>query len=95
MRDSFSKGVLLTSTTGVAGMTALKEFRDLGFDVTVFEKRSDVGGVWTWTEDAESTTALKETKLCNNKYSVRSDCIIFDLILTGLHTACSKRLCYA
>ncbi|KAL5377267.1 hypothetical protein DPSP01_009928 [Paraphaeosphaeria sporulosa] len=55
---------------GPAGMTALKEFRDLGFDVTVFEKRSDVGGVWAWTEDAESTTALKETKLCNNKYSL-------------------------
>ncbi|KAJ4349541.1 uncharacterized protein N0V89_008157 [Didymosphaeria variabile] len=53
-----------------AGMVAMKEFRDLGFDVTVFEKRSDVGGVWTWTEDADSTTALKETKLCNNKYSV-------------------------
>lgn len=53
-------------------MVALKEFRDLGFDVTVFEKRSDVGGVWTWTEDAGSTTALKETRLCNNKYSVMS-----------------------
>lgn len=51
-------------------MVALKEFRNLGFDVTVFEKKEDVGGSWCWSEDAESTTALKETKLCNNKYSV-------------------------
>ncbi|KAF3035337.1 hypothetical protein E8E12_006453 [Didymella heteroderae] len=55
---------------GPAGMVALKEFRDSGFDVTVFEKRGDVGGVWTWSEDAGSTTALKETKLCNNKFSL-------------------------
>lgn len=53
-------------------MVALKEFRDLGFDVTAFEQKSDVGGVWAWSEDAGSTTALRETKLCNNKYSVSS-----------------------
>ncbi|KAF1931160.1 FAD/NAD(P)-binding domain-containing protein [Didymella exigua CBS 183.55] len=55
---------------GPAGMVALKEFRDLGFEVTVFEKKDDVGGVWTWSEDLGSTTALKETRLCNNKYSL-------------------------
>jgi dimethylaniline monooxygenase (N-oxide forming) len=51
-------------------MTALKEFRSLGYDVTVFEKKDDVGGVWNWSENTDATTALKETKLCNNKYSV-------------------------
>ena len=55
---------------GPAGMVALKEFRDLGFDVTVFEKKDNVGGAWCWSEDAGFTTALRETKLCNNKYSV-------------------------
>jgi heterodisulfide reductase subunit A-like polyferredoxin len=77
----------LTMWTGCAGMTALKEFRDLGFDVTVFEKRSDVGGVWTWTADPGSTTALRETKLCNNKYSVRFLLAIMSIILTGLYAA--------
>jgi dimethylaniline monooxygenase (N-oxide forming) len=51
-------------------MVALKEFRDLDFDVTVFEKKDNVGGAWCWSEDAGSTTALRETKLCNSKYSV-------------------------
>jgi cation diffusion facilitator CzcD-associated flavoprotein CzcO len=55
-------------------MVALKEFRDLGFDVTAFEKKNNVGGAWCWSEDAGSTTALRETKLCNNKYSVCAAC---------------------
>lgn len=65
-----SDGALANFTEGPAGMVALKESRDLGFDVTVFEKRNDVGGVWAWSKDEGATTALKETKLCNNKYSV-------------------------
>jgi dimethylaniline monooxygenase (N-oxide forming) len=52
-------------------MAALKEFRGLGFEVTLFERRNDVGGIWTWTEDRSITTALRETKLCNSKYGVR------------------------
>ncbi|KAF2438196.1 FAD/NAD(P)-binding domain-containing protein [Karstenula rhodostoma CBS 690.94] len=67
---SFGDTKIAIVGAGPAGIAALKEFRDLGFDVTVFEKRSNVGGVWAWTEDAGSTTALKETKLCNNKYSL-------------------------
>jgi monoamine oxidase len=83
---AMKKAVGMTMRTGCAGMTALKEFRDLGFDVTVFEKRSDVGGVWTWTADADSTTALRETKLCNNKYSVR-----LLLVSMGINTNRSVR----
>jgi dimethylaniline monooxygenase (N-oxide forming) len=52
-------------------MAALKELRELGFNVTLFERRNDVGGIWTWTEDRSMTTALKETQLCNIKYGVR------------------------
>jgi dimethylaniline monooxygenase (N-oxide forming) len=52
-------------------MAALKELRELGFNVTLFERRNDVGGIWTWTEDRSMTTALKETQLCNSKYGVR------------------------
>lgn len=51
-------------------MAALKELRGLGFQVTLFERRSDVGGIWTWSEDRSMTTALKETRLCNSKYTL-------------------------
>ncbi len=52
-------------------MVALKELRELGFNVTLFERRSEVGGIWAWTDDRSMTTALKETFLCNSKYGVR------------------------
>ena len=52
-------------------MAALKELRELGFNVMLFERRSEVGGVWNWTDDRSMTTALKETRLCNSKYGVR------------------------
>jgi cation diffusion facilitator CzcD-associated flavoprotein CzcO len=58
--------------SGPAGMAALKELRELGFDVTLFERRKDMGGIWTWTEDRSITTALKETQLCNSKFGVCS-----------------------
>jgi cation diffusion facilitator CzcD-associated flavoprotein CzcO len=61
----------MLSLSGPAGMAALKELRELGFNVTLFERRNDVGGIWTWTEDRSMTTALKETQLCNSKYGVR------------------------
>jgi cation diffusion facilitator CzcD-associated flavoprotein CzcO len=52
-------------------MAALKELRGLGFNVTLFERRNEVGGIWTWSEDRSITSALKETRLCNSKYGVR------------------------
>ncbi|RDW74791.1 dimethylaniline monooxygenase [N-oxide-forming] 5 [Coleophoma cylindrospora] len=55
---------------GPAGMTALKELRELGFDVTLFERRNNVGGIWAWSEDRSITTALKQTQVCNNKYGM-------------------------
>jgi len=53
-------------------MAALKELRELGFNVMLFERRSEVGGVWNWTDDRSMTTALKETRLCNSKFGVRA-----------------------
>ncbi|KAH7150306.1 flavin monooxygenase-like protein [Dactylonectria estremocensis] len=55
---------------GPGGLVALKELRDLGYDVTLFERRDDVGGIWSWTGDRSMTTALKETRLCNSKFSL-------------------------
>jgi dimethylaniline monooxygenase (N-oxide forming) len=59
-------------------MAALKELRELGFDVTLFERCKDVGGIWTWTEDRSITTALKETQLCNSKFGVCSASVLRD-----------------
>ena len=56
---------------GPGGLAALKELRDVGFDVTLFERRADVGGIWAWTEDRSMTTALRQTRLCNSKWTVR------------------------
>jgi dimethylaniline monooxygenase (N-oxide forming) len=62
---------LILLLPGPGGLAALKELRHVGFDVTLFERRSDVGGIWTWSEDRFMTTALKETRLCNSKYTAR------------------------
>jgi hypothetical protein len=56
--------------TGVAGLTALKELREVGAEVTLFERRDDVGGMWSWTADTSITAALRETQICNSKYYV-------------------------
>ena len=62
---------MLTLCTGPGGLTALKELRELGADVTLFERRRDVGGLWSWTEDTSITAALRETQICNSKFYVR------------------------
>jgi len=35
---------------GVSGLAAIKCCRDEGLDVVCFEKRSDLGGLWTYSE---------------------------------------------
>ncbi len=43
---------------GPSGLATLKSLRDEGFDVTVFEKRDSVGGVWSFSDDPETTSTL-------------------------------------
>jgi dimethylaniline monooxygenase (N-oxide forming) len=43
---------------GPSGLAALKNLREEGFSATVFEKRASVGGVWAYTDDVDTTTAL-------------------------------------
>ena len=53
---------------GFAGLTTAKVFREFGFDVTVFEKDTEVGGVWSasrrypglTTQNVRSTYALSD-----------------------------------
>ncbi|KAJ4405029.1 hypothetical protein N0V82_010391 [Gnomoniopsis sp. IMI 355080] len=70
---------------GPSGLSALKFLREQGFDVTCFEQKSGVGGVWTGSEDARYTAALKSTVLGNSKFGfsmsdfphLNKDCPIF------------------
>lgn len=43
---------------GPSGLAALKNLREEGFCATVFEKRASVGGVWAYTDDVDTTTAV-------------------------------------
>jgi hypothetical protein len=59
---STSRGVSHSSSCpgiGVAGLTALKNLLEQGFDVTGFEKNDYVGGLWQYNEDPNQTTVLK------------------------------------
>ncbi len=43
---------------GPSGLVMLKNLRDEGFNVTVFERRDSVGGVWSFSDDPETTSTL-------------------------------------
>jgi NADPH-dependent 2,4-dienoyl-CoA reductase/sulfur reductase-like enzyme len=52
---------------GPSGLAALKNLREEGFSVTVFERRDSIGGVWAYTDDVDMTTTLPcEAKLINS-----------------------------
>jgi dimethylaniline monooxygenase (N-oxide forming) len=40
-------------------MAAVKSLREEGFEVTAFERRSDVGGVWTFDESPNITSTTE------------------------------------
>ncbi|EKD14955.1 dimethylaniline monooxygenase 2 [Drepanopeziza brunnea f. sp. 'multigermtubi' MB_m1] len=46
---------------GPSGLAALKNLKEEGFDVTVIERRADVGGVWAFSDDAGITSTLPAT----------------------------------
>lgn len=43
---------------GPSGLSMLKQLREDGFAVTLFERRNKVGGLWAYSEDKRYTTAL-------------------------------------
>ncbi|KAF2033070.1 dimethylaniline monooxygenase 2 [Setomelanomma holmii] len=45
---------------GAAGLVALKNFKEEGFDVTGFERNSYIGGLWKYSED-DQTSVLSTT----------------------------------
>ena len=44
---------------GVAGLGAVKNLIEQGFDVTAFEQTDHIGGLWTWDPSPTITTTLK------------------------------------
>ncbi|PHH84202.1 hypothetical protein CDD83_2324 [Cordyceps sp. RAO-2017] len=46
---------------GPAGLTALKNLREEGFDAVAFERRDQVGGVWSYSPDTSYTSVIRET----------------------------------
>ena len=46
---------------GVSGLVAAKELLAVGFNVTVFEKGSHVGGIWAYSEDVNTPSVMRHT----------------------------------
>ncbi|ROT43043.1 dimethylaniline monooxygenase [Sodiomyces alkalinus F11] len=60
--------VAVIGAAGPAGLSSLKELREVGFDVTVYERRSDVGGIFTVSGDPTVTSATDWTRSQLSKY---------------------------
>ncbi|KAF0327426.1 dimethylaniline monooxygenase 2 [Colletotrichum asianum] len=54
---------------GSTGISMLKTLREDGFNATLFERRSRVGGLWSYTDDKSMTTALPTTTANISKYT--------------------------
>lgn len=54
---------------GPSGITAAKNFRDLGFDVTVFEFGDQVGGNWRFNDHTEHSSVFETTHIISSKIS--------------------------
>lgn len=53
-----SKHIVDVRRSGPTGLSMLKTLREDGFDVTCYERRGQVGGLWAYTDDRSMTTAL-------------------------------------
>lgn len=53
---------------GVSGLAVLKNLKDEGFNVQVFERRSNVGGLWQYSDDPVVTSVVpSETNFILNR----------------------------
>lgn len=71
MSGGLGKKVCVIGAGGL-GLAALKNLSETGFDVTVFERASYIGGLWHATTDPDQTSVLPQTRAVLTKYSVRS-----------------------
>ncbi|KAF5236518.1 hypothetical protein FAUST_6503 [Fusarium austroamericanum] len=54
--------------TGPAGLVALKNLREQGFNAVAFERRESVGGLWAYSDNTDYTTALNDTTVNVSKF---------------------------
>ncbi|KAG8360381.1 hypothetical protein FVEN_g2255 [Fusarium venenatum] len=54
--------------TGPAGLVALKNLREQGFNAVAFERRESVGGLWAYSDNTKYTTALDDTTVNVSKF---------------------------
>lgn len=63
----------------------LKALRDDGFKVTLYERRSKVGGLWAYSDNTDYTTALPCRYRLWLPAPAHESCDQSDGILTGKH----------
>ena len=68
---------------GPLGLTALKQFREDGFDAVAFESRPYVGGLWKDSADS-SLSVQKTTRFNSSKFRAAFSGISFPSTMTGL-----------
>lgn len=50
----------LTYLTGIAGIAAVKNLTEVGFDVTGFDAADAIGGLWHYSEEQRTTCLYSE-----------------------------------
>lgn len=55
---------------GPAGLTAIKNLREEGFDAVGFERRDKVGGLWSFSSDTSYTSVIQGTVSNISKFVV-------------------------
>ena len=54
---------------GPSGITAIKNFKDQGFEVTAFERCSGVGGNWRYNDPSGHSSVFETTHIISSKYT--------------------------
>jgi dimethylaniline monooxygenase (N-oxide forming) len=59
---------LLVIGAGWAGLYAAKYAREAGLDVRILEGRDDLGGVWNYSDDADTITVMRNTVSSSSRH---------------------------
>ncbi len=54
--------------SGPSGIAAIKNLRDVGLAVTCYDRQSDVGGNWRFSEDTGHSSVFETTHIISSKY---------------------------
>lgn len=55
---------------GATGLVTTKNFLEVGFDVTTYERHDYVGGLWHVTDDPDQTSVFEGTRANLSKHGV-------------------------